>query len=70
MDTQELQRIKNRYDLIGNDAALNLAIEMACVVAPSDLAVLITGENGSGKDVIPRIIRDGSRRRTAPFLAV
>jgi len=70
MDTQELQRIKNRYDIIGNDAALNLAIEMAGVVAPSDLAVLITGENGSGKDVIPRIIHDNSRRRTAPFLAV
>lgn len=70
MDTQELQRIKNRYDIIGNDAALNLAIEMAEVVAPSDLAVLITGENGSGKDVIPRIIHDHSRRRTAPFLAV
>ncbi len=70
MDTQELQRIKNRYDIIGNDAALNLAIEMACVVAPSDLAVLITGESGVGKDVFPRIIHDGSRRRTAPFLAV
>lgn len=70
MDTQELQRIKNRYDIIGNDAALNLAIEMAGVVAPSDLVVLITGENGSGKDVIPRIIHDNSRRRTAPFLAV
>lgn len=70
MDTQELQRIKNRYDIIGNDAALNLAIEMAVVVAPSDLAVLITGENGVGKDVFPRIIHDNSRRRTAPFLAV
>lgn len=70
MDTQELQRIKNRYDIIGNDAALNLAIEMAAVVAPSDLAVLITGENGVGKDAFPRIIHDNSRRRTAPFLAV
>lgn len=70
MDTQELQRIKNRYDIIGNDAALNLAIEMAVVVAPSDLAVLITGENGVGKDAFPRIIHDNSRRRTAPFLAV
>ena len=70
MDSQELQRIKNRYDIIGNDPALNLAIEMASIVAPSDLAVLITGENGSGKDVIPRIIHNGSRRRTAPFLAV
>lgn len=70
MDTQELQRIKNRYDIIGNDAALNLAIEMATVVAPSDLAVLITGESGVGKDVFPRIIHEGSRRRTAPYLAV
>ena len=43
MDSQELQRIKNRYDIIGNDAALNIALETASVVAPSDLAVLITG---------------------------
>ena len=70
MDSQELQRIKNRYDIIGNDAALNLALEMATVVAPSDLAVLITGESGVGKDVIPRIIHDASRRKTGPFLAV
>ena len=70
MDSQELQRIKNRYDIIGNDAALNLALETATVVAPSDLAVLITGESGVGKDVIPRIIHDASRRKTSPFLAV
>ena len=70
MDSQELQRIKNRYDIIGNDAALNLALETATVVAPSDLAVLITGESGVGKDVIPRIIHDASRRKTGPFLAV
>ena len=70
MDSQELQRIKNRYDIIGNDAALNLALETATVVAPSDLAVLITGESGFGKDVIPRIIHDASRRKTGPFLAV
>ena len=70
MDSQELQRIKNRYDIIGNDAALNLALETATVVAPSDLAVLITGESGVGKDVIPRIIHDASRRKAGPFLAV
>ena len=69
MDSQELQRIKNRYDIIGNDAALNIALETASVVAPSDLAVLITGESGVGKDVIPRIIHDASRRKTGPFLA-
>ena len=70
MDSQELQRIKNRYDIIGNDAALNLALETATVVAPSDLAVLITGESGVGKGVIPRIIHDASRRKTGHFLAV
>ena len=70
MDSQELQRLKNRYDIIGNDAALNIALETASVVAPSDLAVLITGESGVGKDVIPRIIPDASRRKTGPFLAV
>lgn len=70
MDTQELQRLKNRYDIVGNDAALNLALETASVVAPSDLAVLITGESGVGKDAIPRLIHDNSRRKTGPFLAV
>ena len=70
MDSQELPRIKNRYDISGNDAALNLALETATVVAPSDLAGLITGESGVGKDVIPRIIHDASRRKTGPFLAV
>ena len=44
MDAQELQRIKNKYDIIGNDAELNRAIEMAVAVAPTDLTVLVTGE--------------------------
>lgn len=70
MDTQELQRIKNKYDIIGNDAALNLAIETAYAVAPSDLAVLITGENGVGKDVLPRLMHENSRRKNGPYLAV
>ena len=70
MDTQELQRIKNRYDIIGNNAGLNYAIETALAVAPSDLAVLVTGESGVGKDAIARIIHDNSRRKTGPYLAI
>lgn len=70
MDSQELQRIKNRYDIIGNNPDLNRALETALVVAPSDLAVLITGESGVGKDAISHIIHDNSRRKTGPYLAV
>ena len=43
MDAQELQRLKNKYDLIGNDAALNRALETAVAVAPTDLTVLVKG---------------------------
>lgn len=70
MDTQELQRIKNRYDIIGNNAGLNYALETALAVAPNDLAVLVTGESGVGKDAIARIIHDNSRRKTGPYLAI
>lgn len=70
MDTQELQKIKNKYDIIGNDAMLNRAIETAVAVAPTDLTVLITGESGTGKENIPRIIHQNSRRKNGKFLAV
>ena len=70
MDLQDLQRLKNKFDIIGNDASLNHAIETAIAVAPTDLAVLVTGESGVGKDVIPRIIHQNSRRRTGRYLAV
>ena len=43
MEMQELQRLKNKYDIIGNDAGLNRALETAVAVAPTDLTVLITG---------------------------
>lgn len=70
MDTQDLQKLKNKFDIIGNDPALNAALEMAVEVAGTDLTVMITGESGSGKDVIPRIIHQNSLRRTGKFLPV
>ena len=70
METQELQRLKNRFDIIGNDAALNRALDMAIGVAPTDLTVLVTGESGVGKDVIPKIIHQNSLRKTKKYLAV
>jgi len=70
MDVQDQQKIKNKYDIIGNDAALNRAIETAVAVAPTDLTVLISGESGVGKESIPQIIHQYSRRRTGKYLAV
>ena len=70
MEMQELQRLKNKYDIIGNDAGLNRALETAVAVAPTDLTVLITGESGVGKENIPQIIHQFSRRKTGKYLAV
>ena len=70
MDSGVLQGIKNRYGIVGNDAALNHAIEVAVSVAPTDLSVLISGESGVGKEIIPRIIHDNSRRKNGKYLAV
>ena len=70
MDSADLQKIKNKFDIVGNDEALNLAIETALAVAPTDLAVLVCGESGVGKENIPQIIHQYSRRRTGRYLAV
>ena len=70
MEESRLQTLKNRYDIIGNDAALNRALETAVAVAPTDLTVLVTGESGVGKDNIPRIIHQNSRRKNAKFLSL
>ena len=70
MDSQELQRLKNKYDIIGNDAALNRALETAVAVAPTDLTVLVTGESGVGKENIPKIIHQNSLRKGSKYFAV
>ena len=70
MDSQELQRLKNKYDIIGNDAALNRALETAITIAPTDLTVLVTGESGVGKENIPKIIHQNSRRKNGKYFAV
>ena len=70
MDTQELQILKNRFGVIGNDLQLNHAIEVAMAVAPTDLSVLVCGESGVGKEALPKIIHQYSRRRNGRFLAI
>ena len=70
MTNQELQTLKNKFDIIGNDPVLNRALEIAVAVAPTDLTVLISGESGVGKENIPKIIHQFSRRRTGKYFAV
>lgn len=70
MNIEEVQRMKQRFRIIGNSPELNRAIDVAMQVAPTDLTVLITGESGSGKDVFPRIIHENSLRKTKKYLAV
>lgn len=70
MDTSELQKIKQRYNIVGNCDELNHALDVALQVAPTDLSVLITGESGVGKEIIPRIIHDNSPRRREKYFAI
>ncbi len=70
MTSQELQSLKNKYDIIGNDPMLNRALEIAVAVAPTDITVLVSGESGVGKENIPRIIHQNSPRRTHKYFAI
>jgi len=70
MKSSELQTIKQRYSIVGNCEALNHALDVALQVAPTDLSVLIVGESGVGKEIIPRVIHDNSPRRREKYFAI
>ena len=67
---ENVQAIKRRFEIIGNDPKLNRAIEKAIQVAPTDISVLVTGESGVGKESIPRIIHSLSHRKHGKYIAV
>ena len=66
----DVQQIKQRFGIIGNNAGLNRAIDVALQVAPTDLSVLITGESGVGKETFPQIIHQNSPRKHGQYIAV
>lgn len=70
MTNQELQTLKNKYDIIGSDPALNEALVNAVKVAPTDMTVLVVGESGVGKENIPKIIHQHSPRKRAKYFAI
>lgn len=65
-----IQQIKQRYGIIGNSRELNMAVEIAMQVAPTDVTVLVYGENGTGKDVFSRIIHANSKRKHKQLIAI
>lgn len=66
----ELQSIKQRFGIIGNDEQLNRALDIAVQVAPTDISVLVTGESGAGKEFIPQVIHAMSARKHGNYIAV
>lgn len=67
---ENVQAIKQRFEIIGNNVKLNRALEKAIQVAPTDISVLVTGESGVGKESIPKIIHSLSHRKHAKYIAV
>ena len=70
MTKNDIQQVKQRFGIIGNNAELNRAIDVALQVAPTDLSVLITGESGVGKETFPQIIHQNSPRKHSQYIAV
>ena len=70
MNTTELQKLKQRYNIVGNSKGLNRALDIALQVSSTDLSVLVIGESGVGKEIIPRIIHDNSPRRREKYFAI
>lgn len=66
----DLQSVKLRFGIIGNSPKLERAMNIALQVAPTDLAVLITGESGVGKERFPQIIHQFSARKHGSYIAV
>ena len=67
---ENVQAVKQRFGIIGNDPGLNRAVEKAVQVAPTDISVLVTGESGVGKESIPKIIHSLSHRKHGKYIAV
>lgn len=70
IDELEIRRVKQRFGIIGNSEGLDRAIEVALLIAPTDVSVLVTGESGVGKESFPQIIHHNSARKHGSYVAV
>ena len=67
---EEIRRAKQRQQIVGDCPALNRAVEVALLIAPTDVSVLVGGESGVGKEAFPKIIHQNSLRKHGPYVAV
>jgi DNA-binding NtrC family response regulator len=67
---EHLQEVSPHFQLIGQSPAMKRVYVLIEMVAPTDSTVLITGESGSGKEVVARAIHEASARRLMPFVAI
>ena len=70
LERNELTIVKKKYGIIGNSSELNRAVSLACIVAKTDLSVFISGENGSGKESIAKIIHGESQRNQKKIVSL
>lgn len=68
--SNDITKAKQRFGIIGNAPSLNRAIEVALLIAPTDVSALVTGESGVGKESFPQIIHNNSIRKHGPYIAV
>jgi len=64
------KKVSRKYEMVGESMALREVKEMIEKVAPTDARVLITGPNGSGKELVARWLHEKSYRASAPFVEV
>ena len=64
------KKVNKKFEIVGESPALKAVVEMADRVAKTDARVLITGSNGTGKELVARRIHDQSNRSAGPFIEV
>ena len=69
-NTRLKEAVESRYAMVGTSRALQDVRELIAKVAPTGARVLISGENGTGKELVARAVHEGSPRRSAAFVEV